>query len=135
MAENKTTRNEASVAGFLDSIEDERKRVDSQWLCDMMGEATGDDPAMWGEAIVGFGQRRLVYESGRELDWFTVGFSPRKRNLTLYIMDGFDRYDELLGSLGNHSTGKSCLYVNRLDDIDRTVLTELVEESVAHLSP
>ena len=88
---------------------------------------------MWGKAIVGFGSYHFVYASGREGDWFQVGFAPRKQNITLYIMAGFSRYEELMGRLGKHKTGKSCLYVKRLDDIDRDVLGDLVRSSVAYL--
>lgn len=87
---------------------------------------------MWGPSIVGFGSYHYKYESGREGDWPKTGFSPRKQNLTLYIMDGFDKYDELMAKLGKHKTGKSCLYVKRLSDIDTGVLTKLVKASVAH---
>jgi hypothetical protein len=98
-----------------------------------MEEATGEKAEMWGDNIVGFGTYRYKYESGREGEWFLTGFSPRKANLTLYIMSGFSRYQELLGRLGKHKTGKSCLYINRLEDIDIKVLRRLVRESVAHL--
>jgi len=86
---------------------------------------------MWGSSIIGFGQQHLVYDSGRELDWFDVGLSPRKQSLTLYITEGFDGYAELLGRLGKHSTGKSCLYIKRLSDVDQDVLEEIVTRSIA----
>jgi hypothetical protein len=95
-----------------------------------MERITGAPPVMWGPSIVGFGSEHLVYESGRELDWFLTGFSPRKQNLTLYVMDGFTEYEDLLTRLGKHSTGKSCLYVKRLADIDRDVLEILISKSV-----
>ena len=98
-----------------------------------MRRVTGDEPAMWGPSIVGFGSYHYKYASGREGDWMKVGFSPRKQQLTLYIMSGFSRFDELMGRLGKHSTGKSCLYIKRLEDVDLGVLEELVRESVAHL--
>ena len=88
---------------------------------------------MWGDSIVGFGHYRYKYASGREEEWMLVGFAPRKRNLTLYIMSGFDEYDDLLGKLGKHSTGKSCLHINKLEDIDMDVLRELVDKSVQHM--
>lgn len=134
MAELKTRRNDGDVDAFLDSIEDETKREDAKAVRTLMEEVTGDEAAMWGDSIVGFGERLVVYPNGRELDWFTVGFSPRKQSLTLYIMDGFDQYDAFLSKLGKHSTGKSCLYVKRLSDVDTTVLRDLVEASVRHLS-
>ena len=88
---------------------------------------------MWGDSIVGFGSYHYKYESGREGDWFVTGFSPRKRNLTLYIMSGFDEYDKLLGKLGKHSIGKSCLYIKKIEDVDVDVLKELVQKSVDHM--
>ena len=130
MAKLKTQRNDASVEAFLDSVEDELKRQDSKVILEMMREVTGDEPAMWGDSIVGFGSYTYKYASGREGQWFQTGFSPRKQNLTLYIMAGFDRYDQLLSMLGKYKTGKSCLYINKLGDIDLDVLRELVEESV-----
>jgi len=129
-AKNKTVGTDGDVADFIGGITDDTKREDSQVLMDLMSKVTGAAPKMWGPSIVGFGDRHMVYESGREVDWFLVGFSPRKQNLTLYIMDGFDNYDDLLGRLGKHTTGKSCLYVKRLEQIDMDVLTELVTESV-----
>ena len=95
-----------------------------------MREVTGERPKMWGSSIVGFGSYHYTYASGREGDWPVVGFAPRKQNLVLYIMPGFARYESLLARLGKHRTGKSCLYVNKLDDIDPEVLEELVRESV-----
>lgn len=132
MAENKTQANAGSVADFLNCIEDERRREDAHTVCDLMARITGEQPVMWGSSIVGFGQLHLRYDSGRELAWFLVGFSPRKQSTTLYIGDGFDAYEELLGRLGKHSTGKSCLYLRRLSDVDMDVLERLVAESVEH---
>jgi hypothetical protein len=131
MAENKTRPTDAGVADFLNTIEDERKRADSFALLAMMREATGQEPKMWGPAIVGFGDVHYRYESGREGDWFRVGFSPRKANLTLYLTEGFPRYEELLARLGKHTTGKSCLYIKRLADVDPAVLRELIEAAAA----
>ena len=133
MAELKTQRNQDDVDAFLDAIDDERKREDSKALREMMAEVTGDDGAMWGTSIVGFGSYHYTYATGREGDWFKVGFSPRKQNLTLYIMSGFDEYEPMLERLGKHSTGKSCLYVKRLSDVDTDVLRDLVETSVRHI--
>ncbi len=89
---------------------------------------------MWGASIVGFGNYRYKYQSEREGDWFVSGFSPRKQNLTLYVMSGFSRYDELLAKLGKHKTGKSCLYVNKLEDVDLDVLAEMIETSVTNVN-
>ena len=133
MAELKTKETNASVKDFLDAIPDERARKDCRAIAAMMKKATGAAPKLWGPAIVGFGQYHYKYESGREGDWFLTGFSPRKQNLTLYIMAGFDRYDDLMQRLGKHKTGKSCLYIKTLDDIDTKVLETLIAESVAHM--
>jgi hypothetical protein len=133
MAELKTKRNRGSVQKFLDGVENPARREDAKTVLALMEEVTGERPEMWGDSIVGFGSYHYCYESGREGDWFLTGFSPRKANLTLYIMAGFSRYEELLGKLGKHKTGKSCLYLNRLDGIDMDVLRRLVSESVAHL--
>jgi len=133
MAELKTKKNDASVEAFLNSVSDEKKRTDSFATLELMREVTGDEPAMWGTRIIGFGSYHYTYASGREGDWFLVGFSPRKRNLTLYIMAGFEQYDALLAQLGKYKTGKSCLYINRLEDVDIAVLRELVRQSVDHM--
>ncbi len=133
MAELKTKENDQSVEAFLAGIEDAQKQQDCRTLVAIMQEATGAAPRMWGDNIVGFGHYHYKYASGREGDWFLTGFAPRKQNLTLYIMAGFDNYEALLSRLGKHSTGKSCLYVKRLADVDMPILTELVVESVAHM--
>lgn len=133
MAELKTKRNDANVAEFLSQVEPERKRVDAQEICALMTEITNSEPKMWGSSIVGFGTYTYQYESGRTGDWMLVGFSPRKQNLTLYIMPGFEHYESLLQKLGKHKIGKSCLYINKLADVDRTILKELIAQSVAHM--
>ena len=133
MAELKTKRNKGDVEAFLNSVSGERKRQDSFTIMELMKQVTGQEPEMWGESIVGFGSYHYMYESGREGDWFLTGFSPRKQNLTLYIMSGFDDYDQLLGKLGKHSTGKSCLYIKKIEDVDVDVLKELVQKSVKHM--
>lgn len=130
MSELKTRRNDADVDAYLDSVENPRRREDAQRVLTLMREVTGERPKMWGSSIVGFGSYHYTYASGREGDWPVVGFAPRKQNLVLYIMPGFARYESLLARLGKHRTGKSCLYVNKLDDIDPEVLEELVRESV-----
>lgn len=134
MAELKTQPSDASVEEFLNGIADEQKRADCFTLLGLMRKATGAEPKMWGDSIVGFGTYRYKYASGREGDWMQIGFSPRKQNLTLYIMSGFSRYDDLMKSLGKHSTGKSCLYIKRLEDVDMPTLETLVQESVDHVS-
>ncbi len=133
MAELKTKRTDDDVAAFIASIEDDTKRADSEQLVELLSTVTGEPAAMWGKSIVGFGSYHYVYESGREGDWFTIGFSPRKQSLTLYVMSGFADYGHLLERLGKHTTGKSCLYVKRLEDIDMDVLTELATKSVAYI--
>ena len=133
MAELKTKPNDKSVTDFLNHVENDTKREDSFTILELMKEVTGVEPIMWGDSIIGFGSYHYKYASGREADWFLTGFSPRVQNLTLYIMDGFDEYDALLGKLGKHSTGKSCLYVRHLENVDLDVLREMVEKSVAHM--
>jgi len=134
MAELKTQRNDGSVEDFLNSVSDEKKRQDSFAILELMREVTGEEPKMWGASIVGFGSYRYRYATGREGDWFLTGFSPRKQNLTLYIMAGFRRYEELLASLGKYKTGKACLYIKKLADIDLGVLRELVRQSAEHVA-
>ncbi len=130
MAELKTQKNKASVEEFISGVDDEGKRDDCRVVIDMMRDVTGEEPAMWGPSIVGFGSYHYKYASGREGDWMKTGFSPRKQALTLYIMSGFSDYDALLAKLGKYKTGKSCLYVKSLADVDLEVLRELVEKSV-----
>jgi hypothetical protein len=134
VAEPKTKPTELSVDEFIANIEDPQKRADVEAIAEIMAKATRSPGKMWGTSIVGYGEYHYVYESGREGDWFQVGFSPRKRDLTLYIMDGFGEYEELLDELGKHKTGKSCLYINKLADVDVKVLTKLVRESVKHIN-
>ncbi|HLF43450.1 MAG TPA: DUF1801 domain-containing protein [Acidimicrobiia bacterium] len=131
MAELKTKKTTASVAQFLNGIKDEGQCKDSKELAKLMGAITGEKPKMWGDSIVGSGTYPYQTRTGAPLEWFKVGFAPRSRTLTLYIMDGFSEYSTLLSKLGKHSTGKSCLYVKRLDDIDRKVLEQLITKSVA----
>lgn len=130
MAEMKTRQTAASVSAFLDAVENEQRRADCRVVADLMRAVTGEEPKLWGPSIVGFGSYHYKYASGREGDWFVTGFSPRKQDLTLYIMAGFDRYDELMAKLGKYKTGKSCLYLKRLSDVDLGVLRELVTASV-----
>lgn len=133
MAELKTQRTNASVADFLAMIEDDERRRDCQAVAAMMQEATGAAGAMWGESMVGFGLYTYKYASGRTGDWPLVGFSPRKQNLTLYIMAGFEQYEALLQKLGKFKLGKSCLYINRLSEVDVPTLQELIRLSVEHM--
>lgn len=130
MAELKTQQTEESVEKFLNTINDAGRREDCYKVAKLMEEATGSKPKMWGESIVGFGSYHYKGASGREGDWLLIGFSPRKQNLTLYIMAGFDGYSELMKKLGKHSSAKSCLYIKRLDDIHLPTLKKLIRESV-----
>ena len=133
MADLKTKPSDDSVEKFLAGISDDQRRKDSVAVCRMMQEVTGEPAVMWGTSIVGFGSYHYKYATGREGDWLAVGFSPRKQNLTVYIMDGFEGYEELLDKLGKHSTGKSCLYIKGLDDVDAGALKRLVAESYKHV--
>jgi hypothetical protein len=130
MSDLKTRQNEQSVQAFLEGVPDEKRRQDAFTILELMKETTGLPPKMWGDAIVGFGSYHYKYASGREGDWFQVGFSPRKQNLTLYISRGLDRYEALLNRLGKFKTGKSCLYVKKLDDIELDSLREIVRQAV-----
>lgn len=134
MSDTKMKPTPASVEAFLNGVEDETKRADCYALLALMREVTGEEPRIWGDSIVGFGSYHYRYASGREGDSPLTGFSPRKQNLTIYITAGFDAYDELLDRLGRFKIGKSCLYVKRLDDVDRNVLRDLVRESVEHMA-
>ena len=134
MAELKTKLNNASVQTFLSQIADEQKRQDALALLAIMKTITKAEPKMWGTSIVGFGSYHYKYATGREGDWPITGFSPRKQNLTLYIMSGFEQYADLLKKLGKHKTGKSCLYINRLSDIHLPTLKNLIKESVRHMA-
>jgi hypothetical protein len=133
MAELKTKKTEASVDDFFDEIADETVRDDIRRVAVLMEKATGAKPKMWGAGIVGFGERHLKYESGRELDWMEIGFSPRKANLTLYLNLGEGWDEELLTKLGKHKTGKGCLYFKHLSDVDEKVLEKLIENSVENI--
>jgi len=134
MAELKTKKNKSSVKDFLDQVENQKRSEDAFVVLELMKKITGAEPNMWGPSIIGFGHYHYKYASGRENDWFLTGFSPRKQSLTLYIMNGFSRYDEILGRLGKYKTGKSCLYINKLEDIQMEVLEELISASVKYLS-
>ncbi len=133
-AELKTKLNHKNVEEFLNGIANERKRRDCFAILKMMKAITRAEPKMWGNSIVGFGKFHYKYESGREGDWFLTGFSPRKQNLTLYIMAGFKRYPEFLKKLGKHRTGSSCLYINKFSDINHVVLKKLLRSSVRYFS-
>ena len=133
MAENKTKPSKASVTAFMNSIEDKQKRLDAKKVAGMMREATGSRARMWGANIVGFGEYHYKYDSGREGDFMITGFSPRKQALTLYVIPGFKHFEPLMDKLGKYKTGKSCLYIKRLADVDEKVLRQLIEGSVKHM--
>ncbi|MEN4013050.1 MAG: DUF1801 domain-containing protein [Chloroflexota bacterium] len=133
MAELKTRLTDKNPLDFLNAVADEKKRQDSFAILRLMEDATGFPAQMWGDNIVGFGKYRYRYASGHAGEWPLAAFSPRKQNLTLYIMAGFEQYETLMTRLGKHKTGKSCLYINKIEDIDLNVLRELVRASVAHM--
>jgi hypothetical protein len=130
MAELKTKLNDTSVTDFLNSIKEEQKRADSFEILKLIKQVTKQEPKMWGTNIIGFGNIHLKYESGREIDWFITGFSPRKQNLTLYLTGSFNSHTDLLSRLGKHKTGSGCLYISKLQDVDTEVLKELIKRSV-----
>ena len=129
----KTTRNDGDVRAYLESVANKQRRQDALAMLELMREITGEEAEMWGESIVGFGSYRYRYASGRQGDWFLTGFAPRKQALTLYIMPGFERYEALLAKLGKHKIGKSCLYINKLADVDEDVLKEIITASVERM--
>ncbi len=131
MSTPKTTPNQNGVEEFLTSVSDQRKRADSRALVEIMRRVTGAEPIMWGASIVGFGKVHLKYASGREVDWFEVGFSPRKQAISLYLTCDLEQFENRLAELGPHTHGKGCLYVKRLADIDIGVLETLVAEAAA----
>lgn len=130
MAELKTKKTDASVTKFLGGIADEKKRADSYTLLDMMQKATKAEPKLWGSAIIGFGDYRYVYATGREGDWFQIGFSPRKANLTLYAMGGSWEKQAAIQNLGKYTLGVGCLYIKKLDDVSLPVLKKMIAQSV-----
>lgn len=133
MAANKTRPTGRSVERFLNGIGDQGQQADCQVIVSLMKELTGADPEMWGDSIVGFGKYQYQYASGRKGEWFLTGFSPRKQNLTVYIMGYLERYPEILADLGKFSHGKGCLYIRRLEDIDLDVLKNLIIKSIDKL--
>ena len=133
MAELKTQKTDASVEAFLNSVADEGRKRDSFAVLDLMKQVSRAEPKMWGPAIVGFGQYHYKYESGRENDWFPIGFSPRKGNLTLYLTGGLESQADLLAKLGKHKAGKGCIYINKLADVDQSVLRQMLERCLKSL--
>ena len=133
MAELKTRPTKASVTEFIKGIDDKQKRADARSVAAMMRRATGSRAKMWGPSIVGFGTYKYTNTAGKDLEWMLTGFSPRKQALTVYIMPGFSHFDSLMKRLGKYKTGKSCLYIKRLSDVNERVLEQLIGRSVKHL--
>lgn len=131
MAENKTVRTDASVDAFLDAVEPEAKRADARRIREMIEQAAGEPAVMWGPSIIGAGLYRYRYESGRENDWMAVGFSPRKASISVYLTGGFEGREDLLARLGKHKTGKGCLYITSLANVDEEALADLLRDSVS----
>ena len=133
MSDLKTKPTDRNVVEFLNKVENPTKREDSFKILDLMREVTQEEPIMWGDSIIGFGEYHYKYKSGREGDWFMVGFSPRKQSLTIYIMSGFDNYEEKLRKLGKYRTGKSCLYIKKLEDVNISILKEIIADSIDYV--
>lgn len=133
MAELKTKKTRASVTAYLNGISDKQKRADCKAIARMMRDVTGDRAAMWGSSIVGYGSYDYEYASGRKGNWMLCGFSQRAQNIAIYIMSGFSEFGHLMKRLGKYKTGKSCLYVKGLDDVDQKVLRELISGSVREM--
>ena len=134
MAENKTKPTELDPVEFIGSVEHDTRREDAETLLELMSRVTGYAPKMWGPSIIGFGRYHYKYESGREGDWLLVGFSPRKANQVIYLMPGYLDLDDHLSRLGKHKIGKSCLYINKLADVDVSVLEEMVQHAIGVLN-
>jgi hypothetical protein len=134
MAENKTQATSADVTAFIDAVADETQRADAHAIAAMMARLSGEPPKMWGPSIIGFGSYRYKYDSGREGDSLRIGFSPRKGQTVLYLIDGYAGKEAQLARLGKHKLGKSCLYIKRLSDVDMVVLEEMVVETLAYMA-
>lgn len=133
MSSPKTAKNNASVLDFLETIEHPVRKADGLALYKLMNEVTGVTPVMWGESIVGYDEYHYIYASGQEGDWPMIGFSPRKQNLSIYVMPGFGIIKDLLPKLGKHKTSKACLYINKMADIDLDVLQQIIERAIVHM--
>ena len=134
MAENKTQATSADVSAFIDGVADEAQRADAHEIAAMMARLSGEPPKMWGPSIIGFGSYHYKYDSGREGDSLRIGFSPRKGQTVLYLIDGYAGKEAQLARLGKHKLGKSCLYIKRLSDVDVGVLEEMVSTSLAYMA-
>lgn len=133
-AKLKTQANEASVMDFLEQIEDGQKRADCIYIARLMQDITKSLPKMWGPSIIGFGEYTYHYDSGRSGDWFLMGFSPRKQNITLYVMTGYEQHPDIMQQLGKYKTGKSCLYINKISDVNKDVLHQLLQTAMLDLT-
>jgi hypothetical protein len=133
MAENKTKPTSADVGAFLDAVPKDQRRADARRICAMMERLSGEPPVLWGPTIVGFGRCRYEYDSGRKGEMPRIGFSPRASELVLYLVDDFPRYQAIMNRLGKHRTGKSCLYIKKLGDVDEAVLEELIVKALADM--
>lgn len=133
MAANKTVPTDADMDAFLNAVPHPTRRADATRLRDMLSEITGEPPRMWGESIVGFGAYRYRTANGREEKFFLTGFAPRKQNTVVYVMPGFEGLEERLAKLGKHKTGRSCLYITRLEQIDEAVLREIIQDAVTYM--
>ncbi len=133
MSENKTQATNADVMAFLNAVEPERRRLDGLRLNGIFRDVTGFEPVMWGTSIVGYGSYHYVYRSGREGDFLATGFSPRKSSLSIYVMPGYSDFADILNRLGKHRTGRSCLYVNRLSDVDENALRDMIAAGLQDL--
>ncbi|WP_333714948.1 DUF1801 domain-containing protein [Yoonia sp.] len=134
MAQNKTQATPASVGDFIAAVDHPTRRADAETLDALFRRVTGWQPQMWGPSIIGYGQYHYVYDSGREGDFLATGFSPRKANISVYILPGYADFHDILARLGKHKIGKSCLYINKLDDVDLTVLADLIRAGLKDLS-
>lgn len=130
MAENKTKPTQANVQQFLDTVKPETKRKDAYTILELMQNLSGEKPEMWGESIIGFGRQTSTYKSGRVVDWFKIGFSPRKQSLTLYLMGYIDQENPLFQDLGKYKVGKGCLYINKLSNINTETLKNIIISSM-----
>lgn len=133
-AKNKTTENENSVIDFIESIIPEQRKEDALKLLNTLNDLLPETPKMWGASIIGYGNYHYKYDSGREGDFMKVGFSPRKTSLTIYIISGFEKYEKLLSRLGKHKTGKSCLYIKKLEEIDLEILKKMIKSSYDYMT-
>ncbi|NPC41693.1 DUF1801 domain-containing protein [Nocardioides sp. zg-1230] len=129
MSDRKTKPNDASVEEVIDAAADERRRDDAREVLDLMREVTGAEPVVWGSSMIGFGRQPYTTADGKEREWFAVGLAPRKAALTLYGLTFYGSNEDLLERLGPHTTGKGCVYVKRVADLDRAVLTEMVDRA------